>query len=174
MITYAIKGLDGVLDAFDGLTESETRRAKQNANLKAARVFRNAVRPRIPRTVGGKVRAYRSTKTTRKGRLVNFSGQQEDVHLRERIGFKRSRKTEAVIIGYVGLARAYGHIVEYGKRNGRPFVSRGNGAWRKTLVDQRENMLNAMGEHIGGEVVKIWGKRAKRYQQKITKLQRGN
>ena len=57
MITYAIKGLDGVLDAFDGLTESETRRAKQNANLKAARVFRNAVWPRIQRTVGGKVRA---------------------------------------------------------------------------------------------------------------------
>lgn len=170
MIVYEVKGWEGIESILEGLTRSEATRAKQNANMVGARIFRNALKPRIPRSVGQKIRKYRSTKFTKKGTAKHWRGQTENVHLRNRIGFKRSKKSDAVIVGYVGLARAYGHIVEFGKREGAPFVSRGNGAWRKTIAEKTPAMVEAMGNSIGAEVLKIWQKRMKRYANKITKF----
>jgi len=163
-------GIDSVLRAMDGLTVAEQRRTKQAANMSGARLFRNAVKSRIPRAVNAKVRTYRSTKFTKRGALVHFRGQEEDVHLRNRIGFKHSKRTDKVIIGYVGLARAYGHIVEYGKREGRPFVSAGNGQWARTFAEKRSEMLSTIGDNIGEQVVKTMQRNLKRQRNKVRKL----
>ena len=115
------------------------RKIANKANRAGAALYRKEVKKGL-------------TKTSGKLQRGNAQGVFEDVHLKDRIGIQKTGGSTRIehIVGYVGLARAYGHVREFGSR-----YQSGNRLWTRTLQNKTQAIFNRMKEVISKELEKV-------------------
>jgi HK97 gp10 family phage protein len=129
-ITFGVRGLRELDRELDKLSARGAKNAKRAALRKGAQHLRREIKPQLPRTVGG-------------GRE----------HLRNRIGIKVHRNGD-VDIGYRGVARMYGHLIEFGESYGKALTSSGVGVWERTLAAEAERVIDITGTALGEAIIK--------------------
>lgn len=148
--TFKVEGLRELDRELKRLSTRGAKNAKRAAIRKGAQHLRKQIKSQLPRTVGKKIRVYRSNQ-------VKAKGTTENVHLRNRIGIQVKRSGD-VDIGYVGLARAYGHIIEFGVSYGKALRSTGNGVWERTFGTQSQRVIDLTGTALGESIIKEIGR----------------
>lgn len=118
-----IIGTDEMLKELASLDLNMEKRFAVKANRAGAALYRQTLKRHLKQTTGKARRAWKSDVEGKKGQF-------EDVHLYNRIGIKKGKGRSTVNhkVGYVGLAKAYGHVVEFGSKH-----MVGNRLWTKTL-----------------------------------------
>lgn len=143
---FSVEGLKELDQELARLSARGAKNAKRAGLRKAAQHLRKSIKARLPRTSGKKIRAYRSNRERSKGTT-------EDVHLRNRIGIK-VRRSGDVHIGYTGLAKAYGHLIEFGRSYGKPLKTTGKGVWESTARGESSRVIDIAGTSLGEAIMK--------------------
>lgn len=145
---------DGILGIDEMLKELASFEAKMERSfaLKATRagasLYRQSLKNNLKRSTG---KSKRKWKNDSEGK----EGDSEDVHLYNRIGIKKGKGRNSINhrVGYVGLAKEYGHIKEYGskymvgdmlwtrtlRRFGRPYLTTLQKSLSKSIKDYRKS-----------------------------------
>lgn len=145
-VTFDVAGLRDLDRSLRDLSDRGVKNAKRAALRKGAQHLRKEVKAKLPRTVGEKIRTYKSNQ-------VKAKGTKENVHLRNRIGFQILRNGD-LRMGYVGLARAYGHIIEFGDRKGVSLNTTGKGVWSSTIEGEAQKVIDISGTALGEAIIK--------------------
>ena len=76
----------------------------------------------------------------------------DDVHLHSSIGIVTKRRKNPIVsfVGYTGLARQYGHVIEFGSQ----FVT-GTRTWTKTMRGESKVMLDKMADKLRKGLAKL-------------------
>lgn len=139
-------GVEEIAKNLRSIERKVERKILTKANRAGATVLRREIRKALPKTGVLKMRRWKSDVEGKKG-------QSEDVHLRDRIGIRKKKGRSGHIehvVGYVGLARAYGHVVEFGSR-----YMTGNRVWTRTMRRVIPLILRRHQEVISREINKL-------------------
>ena len=132
ILEKGISGVEGLLKDLQSFDASMEKKFAVKANRAGAALYRHELRQLLRRSSG---KAQRSWKTNVEGK----KGQAEDVHLYNRIGIKKGKGRANINhrVGYVGLAKEYGHVLEYGSKH-----MEGNLLWTRTLKRMARQILD--------------------------------
>lgn len=150
MTDQFLSGVDEMILELHSLEQKAQKKVGEKAARAGAAFYRKSLKRQLKRkATTGKVK--RTWKTDVEGK----KGEREDVHLWNRIGIRKRRgrrNYHEYRVGYTGLAKEYGHIIEYGKKG---FT--GNRIWTKTLRRARLPIFNAMKDELRKQLFKRIG-----------------
>lgn len=146
MIEDELQGADQLLRELHSLERAIHTRIAVKANRAGASLYRKSLKRQLKRKAGDD--RLTTWKTDVEGKL----GEAEEVHLHERIAIRKQRgrmfRAEHKV-GYVGLAKAYGHVFEFGSKN-----QVGNRIWTKTLRRSARIIFEHEKRFLGRELAK--------------------
>ena len=145
ILEKGIIGVDEMIKELASLDVQMEKRIAVRANRAGAALYRKVLQRHLKRTTGKGSRTWKSDVEGKKGNT-------EDVHLYNRIGIKKGKGRNNINhrVGYVGLAKAYGHVNEYGSKH-----VQGNMLWTKTLKRMGRPILTRQKQVISEEIRKI-------------------
>lgn len=122
-LEVGITGIDEMMKELASLDAKMEKTFAVRANRAGAALYRKTLQRHLKRSTGKSSRKWKSDVEGKKGQV-------EDVHLHNRIGIQKGKGRNNINhrVGYVGLAKAYGHVLEFGSKN-----MTGNRMWTKTL-----------------------------------------
>ena len=144
---FKLEGEDNFLRNLSLIEEKVEKKIADKANRAGAALYRKELRKQLKARSGTGVK-LRTWKTDIEGK----KGQTEDVHLYDRIAIRKKGGRTFVkhVVGYVGLAKAYGHVYEFGS-----VKQAGNRLWTRTLRTMARRIFEKEREVIASERAKL-------------------